>query len=352
MIAPKIPLVKNGQILTANLVNHIIARTEYASRLLREYRCVAGTNIFVEPHYDGTRISSLVAVGGGADGYGGGAGGENKPIVGAFPIITSIGSISVYPNFAIRYQITATNNPQSFNATNLPAGLYVNTSTGLITGYISTVGQYSILLEATNEFGTGTKQLIINVIQRVSTLTLSTFFGGPRATPLIGLSWSHPGAPAGTIYNIYRNDELLAQTTGIGYNDSDIENFTAYRYYLIASTGDISNEVINGCTSLGYISALNYPWATNWSIGTTFIEPTSTANIFYGFADGPYFIKLTTGFGPNPSATADIGNIGTFSTTSTLRISPYKSFENFFGTVVITNNQFPLGLASVGNFEF
>lgn len=79
MIAPKIPFVKNGQILTANLVNHIIARTEYASRLLREYRCVAGTNMFVEPHYDGTRISYDVAVGGGADGFGGGAGGGAIP---------------------------------------------------------------------------------------------------------------------------------------------------------------------------------------------------------------------------------------------------------------------------------
>jgi len=66
MIAPRIPLAQNGQILTANLVNHIIARTEYAARLLREYRCVAGTDMFVEPHYDGTRVSYLQPVGGGA----------------------------------------------------------------------------------------------------------------------------------------------------------------------------------------------------------------------------------------------------------------------------------------------
>ena len=69
MIAPRIPLAQNGQILTANLVNHIIARTEYAARLLREYRCVAGTDMFVEPHYDGTRVSYLQPVGGGATPY-------------------------------------------------------------------------------------------------------------------------------------------------------------------------------------------------------------------------------------------------------------------------------------------
>lgn len=352
MIAPKIPFVKNGQILTANILNHLISRTEYASRLLREYRCVAGNDAYVEPHYDGTRISIGIPVGGGANSYGGGAGSADKPNARAFPIITSPGSITIYSNFAIRYQITATNNPQSFNATNLPAGLFVNSSTGLITGYISAVGQYSVLLEATNEFGTGTKTLIINVIARTSALTLSTFFGGPRASPLIGLSWTYPGAPVGTLYNIYRNDEFLIQVSQTSYNDSAIQHFKAYRYYIIASTGVVSNEVINGCTTTGYVSATNYPWATGWVVAADFNIPAATANIFYGFSDGPYFLKFTTGFGLNPSATADIGNIGIFSTTSTIRVSPYKSFETFFGTVTVTNNQFPFGLASVGNFEF
>lgn len=93
MIAPKIPFVKNGQILTANLVNHIIARTEYASRLLREYRCVAGTDMFIEPHYDGTRVSIGTPVGGGADSYGGGAGSANKPItIGRLPSVVILRS--------------------------------------------------------------------------------------------------------------------------------------------------------------------------------------------------------------------------------------------------------------------
>lgn len=336
MIYPKVPAVRSGQILSANLVNSMIGRIEYAADLLRQYKLIAGDGITIEQQPDGRRIS----------------GGISQLEA---PIITSLGSITLYSNFAIRYQITATNNPQSFNATNLPVGLFVNSSTGLITGYISSVGQYPVLLEATNEFGTGTKTLTINVIARVNPggLTLSTSLGGPRSSPLIRLSWSHPGAPpSGTLYNIYRNDQFLVQVSGNSYNDSAIENFIAYRYYLVASTGDVSNEVVNGCTTTGYISALNYPWGTNWNIGTAFDFPSVTANIFYGFSDGPYFIKLTTGFGLNPSATAVIGNIGTFSTTSTLRISPYKSFEAFFGTATVTNNQFPFGAAAVGNFEF
>lgn len=66
MIRPKIPLVQNGQRLTSDLVNSMIYRTEYAADLLRQYRLTAGTEMYVEPHYDGTRVSYLQPVGGGA----------------------------------------------------------------------------------------------------------------------------------------------------------------------------------------------------------------------------------------------------------------------------------------------
>lgn len=337
MIYPRLNRVRNGQRMSVELVNGLIKRTEYAADLLRQYKTIAGDDIAIEQQPDGRRISGGIS--------------QLGP-----PRITSPDSITVYSNFAIRYQITATNNPQSFNATNLPVGLFVNSSTGLITGYISSVGQYSVLLEATNEFGTGTKTLTINVIARVNPggLTLSTSLGGPRSSPLIRLSWSHPGAPpSGTLYDIYRNDQFLVQTSGNLYNDSEIENFIAYRYYLIASTGDVSNEVINGCTTSDYaVSVSNYPWSGNWNLGAGFNEPSATQNRFYGFLEGPYFLKLTTGLGPNPSATADVGNIASLSTTSTVRISPYKSAATFFGTVTVTNTQFPLGLAAVGNHEF
>ena len=67
MIAPKIPLVKDGQILSTNLVNSMIARIEYAADLLRQYKCISGgEEIYVEPHFDGTRVSYLQPVAGGA----------------------------------------------------------------------------------------------------------------------------------------------------------------------------------------------------------------------------------------------------------------------------------------------
>lgn len=65
IVVPRIPPVSDGQKLDFGLVNHIIKRTEYAEELLRKYRCVAGDDMFVEPHYDGTRVSYLQKVGGG-----------------------------------------------------------------------------------------------------------------------------------------------------------------------------------------------------------------------------------------------------------------------------------------------
>lgn len=66
MIRPKLYPVQSGTILTANLVNDIINRTEYAADLLRQYKLIAGTKMYVEPRYDGTRISFFKPVKGGA----------------------------------------------------------------------------------------------------------------------------------------------------------------------------------------------------------------------------------------------------------------------------------------------
>ena len=66
MIAPKVSLVRDGQILSTNLVNSMIGRIEYAADLLRQYKLVAGDEMYVEPHFDGTRVSYNQPVAGGA----------------------------------------------------------------------------------------------------------------------------------------------------------------------------------------------------------------------------------------------------------------------------------------------
>src|SRR5439155_12686945 len=79
------------------------------------------------------------------------------------PVITSPATATGQVGVAFSYQITATNNPTSFNATGLPAGLSVNTSTGLISGTPTTAGTYSVTISATNAGGTGSATLVITI---------------------------------------------------------------------------------------------------------------------------------------------------------------------------------------------
>jgi Bacterial Ig domain/Putative Ig domain len=79
------------------------------------------------------------------------------------PAITSSQVVAASRGMPFSYTITALNSPTSFNATNLPAGLSINTTTGVISGTPTTVGTNAITKSATNRFGTGTAPLTLRV---------------------------------------------------------------------------------------------------------------------------------------------------------------------------------------------
>ena len=88
------------------------------------------------------------------------------------PVITSALTASGAAGTSFSYQITATNNPTSYNASPLPAGLSINTSTGLISGAPTATGTFSISISATNAAGTGTATLVLTILPRY-TLTVT-----------------------------------------------------------------------------------------------------------------------------------------------------------------------------------
>ena len=67
MISPRLSKVVSGTRLTTHLLNSMIKRTEYAADLLQQYKLIAGNEMYVEPHYDGTRVSYFSPVGGGVN---------------------------------------------------------------------------------------------------------------------------------------------------------------------------------------------------------------------------------------------------------------------------------------------
>ncbi len=81
----------------------------------------------------------------------------------AAPVITSATSVTGAVGSPFNYQITATHSPTSFNATGLPPGLAINSTTGAITGTPTASGTSTVTLSATNGGGTGTATLTLSV---------------------------------------------------------------------------------------------------------------------------------------------------------------------------------------------
>lgn len=105
------------------------------------------------------------------------------------PVIVGMLSATGTVSSAFSYQITGSNNPTSYDATGLPAGLSVNTMTGVISGMPTTVGVSYTTISATNQGGTGSATLIITIaappvpVIGSSLQTLFTFTGNDGKFP-------------------------------------------------------------------------------------------------------------------------------------------------------------------------
>ena len=80
------------------------------------------------------------------------------------PAITSPSTVIAVAGNPFSYQLTVTNPATTHGATSLPAGLSIDTASGLISGIPSTPGESGATLNATNAGGTGTLALTIEVL--------------------------------------------------------------------------------------------------------------------------------------------------------------------------------------------
>jgi hypothetical protein len=102
------------------------------------------------------------------------------------PVITSATTASATVGSTFSYQITATSSPNSYRATGLPAGLTVNTRTGLISGTPTAAGTSTVTLSASNYGGSGRATLTLSVVATVPVITSPT-----TASCATGLSCSY-----------------------------------------------------------------------------------------------------------------------------------------------------------------
>ncbi len=104
------------------------------------------------------------------------------------PVISVAGAASGTVGAAFSYQITAANSPASYNATNLPAGLGINTASGLISGTPTKEGTSNVTLSAANSAGTGTAVLTIGISAATPVPVISS---ATTASGTVGTAFSY-----------------------------------------------------------------------------------------------------------------------------------------------------------------
>lgn len=129
----------------------------------------------------------------------------------ATPVITSALTASGTSGAAFTYTITANNLPASFNATGLPTGLNINTTTGVISGtpVVAVGGPVNITISATNTAGTDTETLVLTISLSAPTITSAATASGTVGSPFtfsitatdFPSSYAATGLPAGLAIN-------------------------------------------------------------------------------------------------------------------------------------------------------
>ena len=193
------------------------------------------------------------------------------------PVINGALSVTGTSGSAFSYTITASNSPTSFAASGLPAGLSLNTTSGVISGTPSVTGTFSATISASNGGGTGSATLNI--------LLISGSFGAPTGLSAtagvnaVSLAWT-PVAGASS-YKVKRSltsgSNYTMVATGLAsasYSDSGLTNRTAYFYVVSAVTSggtESANSSEVGATPMppltwiGAGSDANWLTAGNWS---------------------------------------------------------------------------------------
>ena len=139
-------------------------------------------------------------------------------IAAASPVITSATTASGRVGSAFSYQITATNAPTSYGATGLPAGLAVNTGTGLISGTPTSAATSTVTLSATNSAGTGNATLTLTIAAASPVITSATTASGRVGS---AFSYQITATNAPTSYGATGLPAGLSVNTGTGVDLGD-----------------------------------------------------------------------------------------------------------------------------------
>jgi fibronectin type 3 domain-containing protein len=173
------------------------------------------------------------------------------------PTVTSGTSATGAEGAAFTYQIKATNSPNNFSATGLPAGLNVDPNLGLISGTLMQSGTFPATIYAGNAGGTGQGNLTIKVTPEA----IPVISGGTIATGTVGFEFNY---------------QVIANHNPVSFVAAPLPDGVTIN----PSTGLISGTPTETGTFTTTLSAINYGGTNTSTLGLTVIledSPTITS---------------------------------------------------------------------------
>ena len=154
-------------------------------------------------------------------------------------VITSAAADTTLIDRYFSYTIAGIKSPNSFNATGLPAGLSIDTTSGIISGTPTEFGVFSVALTASNGTTTGTQTLLLTV---QSTVVSGVIVASGDAKNII--EWDQiPNFS----YNVKRSTTSGGTYTTIGtvsgtkFTDANVINGSTY-YYVVSSVDSLGEN--------------------------------------------------------------------------------------------------------------
>ncbi len=163
------------------------------------------------------------------------------------PNVTSSLIASSIVGDLFQYQITGTKFPTSYNATPLPAGLSVDTVSGLISGTPQVGGTFNVSISATNAVGPDTRTLVLTIADSgpLARFAWSAVAAVQQTSVPFGVTLTAQDAQGRTVTAFNGSVDLTAAIPGIGSGATIVFTEAGQNTPDFFEIQNVSNQAVN-----------------------------------------------------------------------------------------------------------